>query len=197
MTNKSSSSQWQDLSQPQVTNNRHLENIKTHLDLILLALEAIANINSETILVAAKDLKLESLLRDRITLWRLRAANPQRKTTGGRKRLDVEEARALVLIICYLAQERQELLRRAVTLLEQVTAQNQPAYEVSLLGNYLDSFINCYQERIAIERQLNTQQLIPLAWNLLISLLFYSSSNGHRLLWAAIFDATQNSFPTK
>lgn len=197
MANKSSSSQWQDLSQPQVTNNHHLANIKAHLDLILLALEAIAKINSEAILSAAKDLHLESLLRDRITLWRLRSSNPQRKTSGGRKKLDVEEARALVLIICYLAQTHQELLRRAVSLLEQVTAQNKPPYEISLLGDYLDNFINFYQARIAIDCQINRQQLIPLAWNLLISLLFYSSQNGHRILWTAIFDAAQNSSAIK
>ena len=143
MIDRSSSSKWQDLSQPQV-NNHHLENIKAHLDLILLALEAIANINSEAILQAAKDLNLEFILRDRITLWRLRASNPQRKASGGRKKLDIEEARALVLIICYLARSHQELLRRAVSLLEQVTAQDKPAHETSLLGNYLDNFINFY-----------------------------------------------------
>ena len=187
-----SSSRWQDLSQPELTNDRQLKDIKSHLDLILLALEAMANISSESIVAAAKDLELESVLGDRLTLWRLRAANPHRQSSGGRKKLDVEEARSLVLIICYLAQKHQELLRRAVTLLEQAIEQNKPPYEISLLGNYLDRFINYYQERITIDLKQKNEYLSNLAWKLLISLLFYSDKNGHRLLWIAIFDAAQN-----
>lgn len=187
-----SSSRWQDLSQPELTNDRQLKDIKSHLDSILLALEAIANISSEAIITAAKDLELESVLGDRLTLWRLRSANPHRQTSGGRKKLDVEEARSLVLIICYLAQKHQELLRRAVTLLEQATDQNKLPYEISLLGNYLDRFINYYQERITTDSDRQTEYLSNLAWKLLISLLFYSGKNGHRLLWIAIFDAAQN-----
>ncbi|MCC0178612.1 DUF3038 domain-containing protein [Waterburya agarophytonicola K14] len=185
------SSKWQDLSPLQLTNDKQLENIKSHLDLILLALEAIGNISSETILVAAKDLGLESVLRDRITLWRLRSSNPQRKSSGGRKKLDIEEARSLVLIICHLANKHQELLRRAVSLLEQVTEQKIPPHQTSLLGNYLDNFINYYQERIAIASNVSSESLSELAFNLLISLLFYSGKNGHRLLWMAIFDSAQ------
>ncbi|MGD1918820.1 MAG: DUF3038 domain-containing protein [Pleurocapsa sp.] len=187
------SSRWRDLSQPKLTNDSQLENIKSHIDLVLLSLEAIANISSEAIIEAAKDLNLESVLNDRITLWRLRSSNPHRKSSGGRKKLDVEEARSLVLIICHLANKHQELLRRAVSLLEQVTEQNTPPYEISLLGNYLDNFINYYQERITINPDFSNEYLSELAWKLLISLLFYSGQNGHRLLWIAIFDAAKKS----
>lgn len=186
------SSRWQDLSQPKLTNDSQLKNIKFHLDLVILALEAIAEISSEAIIEAAKDLNLESVISDRITLWRLRSANPQRKSSGGRKKLDVEEARSLVLIICHLANKHQELLRRAVSLLEQVTEQNNPPHQTSLLGNYLDNFTNYYQGRIVVTPDCSTEYLSNLAWKLLISLLFYSGQNGHRLLWIAIFDAAEN-----
>ena len=189
----SDSSRWQDLSKPQLTDDGQLENIKSHLDLVLLALEAIANISSEAILEAAKDLNLESVVGDRITLWRLRASNPQRKSSRGRKKLDVEEARSLVLIICYLANQHQELLRRAVSLLEQATEQNQAPHQTALLGDYLDKFINYYQERISNSPDISTVSSSKLAWKLLIDLLFYSDQNGHRLLWIAIFDAAQTS----
>ena len=185
------STRWQDLTPPKLASGVQLENIKSHLDLVLLAIEAIANIGSEAILQAAKDLNLESVVGDRITLWRLRSANPQRKSSGGRKRLDVEEARSLVLIICYLAHQHQELLRRAVSLLEQVTEQNQPPHQTALLGDYLDKFINYYQERIGISSEKKPEILSYLAHKLLIDLLFYSSQNGHRLLWIAIFDAAK------
>lgn len=185
------SSRWQDLSKLEFTDDSQLENIKFHIDLVLLALEAIANISSEAIIEAAKDLNLESVIGDRITLWRLRSSNPQRKSSGGRKKLDVEEARSLVLIICHLAEKNQELLRRAVSLLEQVTEQNKPPHQTSLLGNYLDNFINYYQDRITVTSNCSTEYLSNLAWKLLISLLFYSGQNGHRLLWLAIFDAAK------
>lgn len=189
----SDSSRWQDLTSPKLSNDSQLENIKSHLDLVLLALEAIANISSDAILQAAKDLNLESVVGDRITLWRLRASNPQRKSSGGRKKLDVEEARSLVLIICFLANQHQELLRRAVTLLEQATEQSKAPHQIALLGNYLDQFINFYQERITNSSDLSPTLISQLAWKLLIDLLFYSGQNGHRLLWIAIFDAAQIS----
>ncbi|MGL5942274.1 MAG: DUF3038 domain-containing protein [Waterburya sp.] len=184
---------WQDFKQLQAPDASQLENIKSHLDLVLLALEAIADLSSEAILQAAKDLHLESIISDRLTLWRLRASNPQRQSSGGRKKLDVEEARSLVLIICYLANQHQELLRRAVSLLEQVTTQNQAPHEVALLGNYLDKFINYYQARISNTSDISSTFLTQLAWKLLSDLLFYSGNNGHRLLWLAIFDAAQSS----
>ena len=193
----SDSSRWQDLSSPKLSNDGQLENIKSHLDLVLLALEAIANISSEAILQAAKDLNLESVVGDRITLWRLRASNPQRKSSGGRKKLDVEEARSLVLIICFLANQHQELLRRSVSLLEQATLQNKSPHHIALLGNYLDQFINYYQDRITNSSDLSPSLLSQLAWKLLIDLLFYSGQNGHRLLWIAIFDAAQISHENK
>lgn len=190
-TNAPDSSRWKGLSSPKFTDDRQLVNIKFHLDLVLLALEAIANISSEAILEAAKDLNLDTTINDRITLWRLRASNPQRKSSGGRKKLDVEEARSLVLISCHLAQQHQELLRRAVSLLELATEQNQPPHQNSLLGEYLDNFINYYQARIFSTPVISPEHLAELAWKLLINLLFYSGNNGHRLLWIAIFDEAQ------
>ena len=181
---------WQELVDPQIDSQEALTglgDIKCHLDLVLLALEAIANINSEAIIKAAVDLNLESKIGDRITLWRLRSSNPKRKTSGGRKKLDVEEARSLVLIICHLAHQHQELLRRGVSLLE--VTQDKPAHQTALLGNYLDRFIELYQSRI--DSKNSPKSLTDLAWKLLIDLLFYSGINGHRLLWVAIFDSAQ------
>ena len=186
------SHRWQDLVDLKATNDGELDNIKSHLDLVLLALEAIAEISSEAMVRAAKDLDLESVVGDRLSLWRLRSSNPKRKS-GGRKKLDVEEARSLVLIICHLANQHQELLRRAVCLLEQVSEQNKPPHQTALLGDYLDRFINYYRERITDSHQITPESLSHLAWKLLIDLLFYSGQNGHRLLWVAIFDAARTS----
>ncbi len=181
---------WQDLHQLKVPNVHQLDNIKTHLDLVILALEAIANISSDRILQVAKELELESLVSDRVALWRLRQSNPLRNSSGGRKKLDVEEAKSLVLIICYLAKQEGELLRRAVNLLEQVTQQNKPPHQTSLLGDYLDKFTNLYQERMIESPENNPLSLQDIALKLLIDLLFYSGANGHRLLWLAILESS-------
>ncbi|AFZ34820.1 hypothetical protein Sta7437_1250 [Stanieria cyanosphaera PCC 7437] len=183
-------SSWQELTLLKSPDLNQLDNIKAHLDLILLSLEAIANLSSEAMLQAAKELNLESTIADRVELWRLRQSNPLRKSSGGRKKLDVEEARALVLIIAYLAKQNQELLRRAVNLLEQVTEQNQEPHHTALLGDYLDKFINTYQTRMTQEQAMTSTILYQLALKLLIDLLFYSGNNGHRLLWLAILESS-------
>lgn len=167
-----------------------LDNIKAQLDLVLLALEALTGIGSEAMLQAATDLNLEAMIADRVALWRLRQSNPLRKGQGGRKKLDVEEARALVLICCRLAHAHEELIRRAVGLLEQVTEQQRQPHQVSLLGDYLDNFNNTYQERMEDDPTVSPATLTNLALKLLIDLLFYSASNGSRRLWAALLDRT-------
>ncbi len=179
---------WEDLSLGQSPNSVQLDNIKTQLDLVLLSLESLAGIGSEAMLQAAAELNLESMVADRVSLWRLRQSNPLRKSSGGRKKLDVEEARSLVLIICHLAKQHLELIRRAVALLEQMTEQNREPHRAALLGDYLDTFSNKYQERMEQGENVSTEVLTELALKLLIDLLFYSSPNGHRRLWLALLD---------
>ena len=185
---KSPTPQWGDLPLDRSPDPIQLDNIKAQLDLVLLALEALTGIGSEAMLQAAVDLNLESMVADRVTLWRLRQANPLRKSQGGRKKLDVEEARSLVLISCHLAKQHQELIRRAVALLEQLTEQNREPHRAALLGDYLDAFSNTYQERMEEVENLSSEMLTKLALKLLIDLLFYSAPNGHRRFWLALID---------
>jgi hypothetical protein len=179
---------WEDLPLTSPPDPDQLDNIKAQLDLILLALEAIAGISSEAMLQAAADLNLESMIADRVSLWRLRQSSPLRKGQGGRKKLDVEEARALSLISCHLAKQHNELIRRAVALLEQLTEQNREPHEASLLGNYLDTFHNTYQERMEDGDTVPTKTLTHLALKLLIDLLFYGNPNGVRRLWMTLLE---------
>lgn len=187
--------QWEELNQTK-PNPAQLDNIKTQLDLVLLALEALAGIGSEAMLQAATDLNLESKVPDRVALWRLRQSNPLRKGEGGRKKLDVEEARSLVLISCYLAKQHQELIRRAVALLEQVAQNNGQPHKAALLGDYMDAFTNTYQERMEEDEQISTDVLANLALKLLIDLLFYSGSGGHRRFWLALLDRSEKGLGT-
>jgi hypothetical protein len=183
---------WEELPLGQAPDSLQLDNIKTQLDLVLLSLESLAGIGSEAMLQAAADLKLESMVSDRVGLWRLRQSNPLRKSSGGRKKLDVEEARSLVLIICHLARQHQELIRRAVALLEQMAEQNSEPHRAALLGDYLDTFSNTYQERMEQGENVSPDLLNQLALKLLIDLLFYSGPNGHRRLWLALLDRARD-----
>ncbi|MEH1944523.1 MAG: DUF3038 domain-containing protein [Nostoc sp.] len=181
-------SQWEDLIKLPAPNTVQWDNIKTQLDLVLLALETLTGIGSEAMLSAATDLNLESRVPDRVALWRLRQSNPLRKGQGGRKKLDVEEARSLVLIVCYLAKQHQELIRRAVGLLEQMAENNREPHQAALLGDYIDAFCNTYQERMEEDEKISTDLLTNLALKLLVDLLFYSAPGGHRRLWLALID---------
>lgn len=178
---------WEELTQkaPEPT---QLDNIKAQLDLVLLALEAMAEIGSEAMLKVAAELNLEPMVADRVALWRLRQSNPLRKGQGGRKKLDVEEARSLVLISCHLASQHQALIRRAVALLEQMAEQNREPHTIALLGDYIDRFSNTYADRMEDAETLSAKELTNLALKLLIDLLFYSSPGGHRRLWLALLD---------
>jgi len=169
-----------------------LENMKTHLDVLLLALEALTGAGSEAMLNAAQDLGLMGVISDRVALWRLRQANPQRKSSGGRKKLDIEEARSLVLIICHLSQTHHSRIRRGVTLLEQMSEQGKDPTRAALLGDYVDQFTNTFQDRMETEAIPTAAQLMQLAFKLLIDLMFYSTTNGHRRLWLALFDQAQS-----
>ncbi len=181
-------SKWEDLIKIPTPNSVQWDNIKTQLDLVLLALETFTNIGSEAMLQAAIHLDLESRVPDRVALWRLRQSNPIRKGQGGRKKLDVEEARSLVLIACYLAKEHQESIRRAVGVLEQMAENNREPHQAAIIGDYVDAFCNTYQERMEEDATISTNELTRLALKLLIDLLFYSSPGGHRRLWLALID---------
>jgi hypothetical protein len=181
-------SHWQDLNELPTPPSTQWDNIKTQLDLLLLALETLTGIGSEAMLSAAVNLNLESKLPDRIALWRLRQSNPLRKGQGGRKKLDVEEARSLVLITCYLAKQHHELIRRAVGLLEQMALNNQEPHQAALLGDYIDAFCNTYQERMEENAEVSMGLLTNLALKLLIDLLFYSAVSGHRRMWLSLID---------
>jgi hypothetical protein len=184
-----SNAAWEELTSGIQPDPAQLDNIKAQLDLVLLALEALAGIGSEAMLRTAAELNLADVVADRVSLWRLRQSSPLRKGQG-RKRLDVEEARSLVLIACRLANQHQELIRRAVGLLEQLAEQNREPHQAALLGDYLDNFSNAYQERMEDGENTPPDQLTHLALKLLIDLLFYSAASGSRRLWMALLDRT-------
>jgi hypothetical protein len=194
-----------------------LQAMKAHLDLVLLALEALAQISSDDVLQAAQVLGLGDVLGDRITLWRWRQSSPLRRGKGGRKKLDLDEARAMTLICAHLAGRYQPQIRQAVTALENFSRTKRPLYQAPLIGDYLDSFYTFYQERIHSNDQESPEPLHKpapqtptktttknatkpvtksvtddgtetLALKLLIDLWFYSVPLGAKRLWSALLE---------
>ncbi|MDV3351037.1 DUF3038 domain-containing protein [Leptothoe sp. LEGE 181152] len=165
-----------------------LRSIKGQLDLVLIALETLVGIGSEAILDQAKAAGLNTFLSDRVNLWRLRQSSPLRKGQG-RKKLDVDEARALVLTTAQLASKHRQAIHQAVTALEKATADSTPPHRVAILGDYLDRFSNTYTERM--EEDVKPNVLEKLAFQLLIDLLFYSGGGGQQRLWQALLDRAE------
>ncbi|MEA5537190.1 DUF3038 domain-containing protein [Crocosphaera sp. XPORK-15E] len=178
---------WENLPLTNTPTPQQLALIQTHIDLMLLALESLIPIDQDMLLQAALDLEINSTLTETVTLWSNRADNGEEilLTT-----LSVEQTRSLILIICYIAGKYQELIRRAVTLLEQMTAQNKDPAKVTLLGNYLQKFHEFYQIAMIATKLIELPQPKKLASKLLVDLLFYSVENGHRRLWLALLDYT-------
>lgn len=174
---------------PENLSPEQLNSIKAQLDLVLMAIEALTDLGSDAVLSTAKALNLEGTLSDRVGLWRLRQSSPLRKGQG-RKKLDIEEARALVLVVCHLAQHYHEQVRQAVATLEQLSAQNEPPHRAAILGDYLDNFNNMYCDRMA-DPAPSTDTLTQLSLRLLIDLLFYSAAGGERQLWLALLDRSK------
>jgi hypothetical protein len=169
--------------------------IKAQLDLLLLGLESLSGESSEAVLAAAKALNLEEQIGDRVALWRLRNANPLRRSSGGRKKVDIEEARALVMVIAYLAAQQQARIRSTLEQLEAAVDQELSPFRQPLVGDYLDEFLSHYRSRMVDGDVRDENSLTELALRILIELMFYSSPKGAQRLWKALLSRPEMDLP--
>ena len=181
---------WQDRADWESIDDSKLAKVDLRLKLVLLALEAISNISSKTVIQTAKYLDVESRVGDRLDIW----WSSSKLNDAEDRSISVDEAQASILIICYLAKQHQELIRRGVCLLEQADEQNRPPEQTTLLGNYLDNFVDYYQARIDPDCDISSESLSHLAWKQAIALLFYSDRNGRRWLTNAVLDTVPTPF---
>ena len=107
--------EWEELTYSQLDPTQ-LDKIKVQLDLLIWALEALARTGRDAILQAAVYLHLESQVAAYVTP-RLSPSDSVHPSEVSKQKLDKEAARSLVLIICHVAKQHQELIRRAITLL--------------------------------------------------------------------------------
>jgi hypothetical protein len=168
---------WQLLDlQPEPQTDK-LETITRQLYQSVFALEALLENSSDTWEKVAEHLNLTSVLSGWLQ---------QRNQSSLQSSLNADEARSLVLVICHLAGQNQALIRRGVNLVEQLTQQNQPLNQVTLLRDYLLGFSQRYQQYISLDSRLSTEQITSLALKSLIDLLFYSHPNSPKPFWLTL-----------
>lgn len=165
---------------------------RLQLDLILLAIEALDLDGSEAILIVAKELGLQNVIKNRVALWRIRSTNPFRRYSQ-RRPLSQAEAKALVIIACHLARRLTVLIRQLLLGYQQLSEKQLSLDHHFRLADYLERFRAHFRSRMNPRRAgvmaYNTdEKLNQLALDLLEQLLFCTGTYGSQRLWSSLFD---------
>lgn len=165
---------------------------RLQIDLLLLAIEALDLGGSEALLRTAKELELQSLIENRVALWRLRSTNPLRRGSQ-RRSMSLDEAKALVVITCHLAKRLTVLIRQLLLANQQLIEKQLSPEHHFRLSNYLERFRAHFRARMNPKRAgvaaYNTdEKLNDLALRLLSQLLFCTGTSGPQRLWSSLFD---------
>ncbi|NES82514.1 MAG: DUF3038 domain-containing protein [Moorea sp. SIO2B7] len=166
---------------------------KEHIDLILLALEALELGGSEYMLATAKQLELQQLIKNRVVLWRLRCTNPWRRSYT-RNALRLDQAKALVVIASYRARQLTVLIRQLLFAEQQMREKQLPLEHHFRLSEYLERFRAHFRSRMNPRRAkvasyiASEEKLNELALSLLSQLLFCTGTTGMQRFWISLFD---------
>lgn len=165
---------------------------RQHLDLLLLALEALDLGAPEAILWVSRELGLESVLRDRVQVWRLRSTNPLRRLTQ-RQSLSPAETQAIAVLISNLAQRLTVPIRQILLTRSQIDQQGGDYRSDPLIAFYLDRFRSHFKARMnpkraAVISLAEGDGFDQLALTLIEQLLFCTGVAGAKRLWASLFD---------
>ena len=165
---------------------------RLQIDLLLLAIEALDLGGSEAILSTADDLDLRGIIKNRVILWRLRSTNPFRRYSQ-RRPLTLIEAKALVVITCYLARRLTVLVRQLLLAQQQLNEKQLSAEHHFRLSEYLERFRAHFRGRMNARRAGvmvygSDEKLDELALDLLAQLLFCTGTSGMQRLWTSLFD---------
>ena len=165
---------------------------RMQIDLLLLAIEALDLGGSEAMLMAAKELDLQSVIRGRVHLWLLRSTNPMRRYSQ-RTPLSMEEGKALVVIVCYLARRLTVLIRQLLLGYQQLSDRQLSLEHHFRLAEYLARFRSHFRARMNPKRAgviaySTDERLDELAMTLLSQLLLCTGTQGNQRLWSSLFD---------
>lgn len=165
---------------------------RLEIDLMLLAIEALYLGGAEHMLVVISELDLQTVIQNRVTLWRLRSTNPLRRFSQ-RRTLSLIEAKALVVIICNLGRRLTAKIRQLLMDYEALKQKQIPIERHLQLSNYLTQFRVHFRSRMNPRRALvmaysSDEKLNDLAMRLLEKLLFCTGTAGMQRFWISLFD---------
>lgn len=165
---------------------------RLQIDLILLAIEALELGGSEAMLASAHELELQGIVKNRVTLWRLRSTNPLRRSHT-RRPLRLVEAKALVAIACHLSRRLTVTIRQLLLANQQLSEKDLPPEHNFRLSEYLERFRAHFRSRMNPRRAIvsvysSDEKLNKLAIELLGKLLFCTGTSGMQRFWISLFD---------
>jgi len=165
---------------------------RQQIDLILLAIEALELGGSETMLKAAHELELQDIVKNRVILWRMRCSNPLRRSYT-RRTLELEEAKALVVIASHMSRRMTVLIRQLLLAYQQLHEKQLPVEQHFRLSEYLERFRAHFRSRMNPRRAKvavysSNDKLNELALSLLTQLLFCTGTSGMQRFWISLFD---------
>lgn len=165
---------------------------RIEIDLLLLAIEALYLGSSEYMLKLTKELGLEEIVPDRVSLWRIRSTNPLRRNNQ-RRPLTLLEAKALVIIASHLAKRLTVQVRKLLLDYQQLRLKQLPVENHLQLSFYLERFRAHFRSRMNPRRTgvmayNSDEKLNQLALELLGKLLFFTGTAGMQRLWISLFD---------
>lgn len=161
--------------------SKNLNNVHFYLDLVLLASESLIPITTDMIFQSSLDLGINTYLTKEIKLWSGQDVKKSRDFLEG---CSVKQTKLSTILICCVIEQHEELIRRAITLLEQMTQQNKDPKQSTLLGKYFSNFSYYYKYKVKENKKLSIDEEFQLASKLLLDLLFYSSDSGYIRLWS-------------
>jgi hypothetical protein len=166
---------------------------RIQLDWMLIALEALDLNATENIIVGLHELQLQTVIKNRVHLWQLRNTNPLRRFSQ-RQPLNITEAKALVVLACYLARRQTGTIRQLLRADEQLKAQQLSADHHFRLAQYLERFRGHFLSRMNANRtaivpyKSSREALNELALSLLGQIMFCTGTAGMQRLWSSLFD---------
>ena len=180
------------LPDPPITTDECPRRARLQIDLILLAIEALELGGSEVMLAVAKDLELQVIIKNRVTLWRLRSTNPLRRSHT-RRPLKLHEAKALVVIACHLTRRLTVVIRQLLLAYQQINEKQLSPEHNFYLSEYLERFRAHFRSRMNPRRAIvmvyrSDEKLNELAMSLLSQLLFCTGTAGMQRFWISLFD---------
>ncbi|MGI0479647.1 DUF3038 domain-containing protein [Geminocystis sp. CENA526] len=167
--------------------------LQQHLDLLLLALEALQLGGSEYMLATASELGLKNIIKNRLSLWRLRCSNPWRKCYS-RESLTLTQAKTMVFITAECAKKFTIPLRQLLVSVQQMKDKGMPLENNFRLSEYFTRFQAHFKSRMNPRRAKvsvylsSPEQLNELALSLLEELLFCTGVRGKERFWISLFD---------